>query len=380
VKKINIFGSTGSIGTQTLEVVEKFPNEFKVNILSGGNNSKLIIDQARRFNPKVVLVNPEFFDEVRSNLSGIRVYSNDELGKILEEFNDFDLSMLAVSGIAGLKFAKEIINHSSNKSLAIANKEAIVCCGDIFMKLIKEKNIRLIPVDSEHNSIFQLMDNLSNEEKESIDKLVITASGGPFLNYSASELELVTVADAVKHPRWSMGPKISVDSATLANKAFEIIEAHFLFDKMPVKALIHPESLVHAILDYKNGDSRFFVSKPDMRTHISHSLFYPSISKNYGARIDYGSGVSLNFQEIDLERFPFVKVAYDLIHRSGPYQGLIFTIADEIAVSRFLKGEIRFVEIFDCFYEFYSKNLLKNDLQSIDEVLDTALFHIAKNI
>lgn len=407
IKKINVFGSTGLIGMQTLEIVRRFPNYFQVYILSGGENYKLLADQALRFNPKIILIKDSFLCKLKAILPNNRnIYSINNLKKILEENSDFDISMMAISGFVSLNFSYILAQHSFGKTIAIASKEAIICGGEIFLNYLKIQNILLIPVDSEHNSAFQLLEKLNYNEINNIEKLIITSSGGPFLNYSFEELRLVTIQDAIKHPKWNMGNKISIDSATLMNKALELIEAHYLFG-LKVEAIIHPQSIVHAILLSKininkqhipmNDDALFeiahrpevnsifvklsnlqpfngsvisgiFSSFPDMRAHIAHSVFYPQISLFKEEKLDFNN-LQLTFKEIDQSRFPFIKIAHNIIDNAN-HLAIVFNAADEIAVDLFMQHKIKFIEIFDYVERFFNNNLNFKKACSIEEIIE----------
>ena len=408
IKKINIFGSTGLIGRQTLEIIERFPCHFQVHILSGGENYKLLADQALKFNPKIILIKDSFLERLKSILPNNKnIYGMNNFKEILEENTDFDISMMAISGFVSLNFSYILAQYSYGKTITIASKEAIICGGEIFLNYLKLQNISLIPVDSEHNSAFQLLEKLNNNEKNNIEKLIITASGGPFLNYSLEELKLVTVEDAIKHPRWNMGNKISIDSATLMNKALELIEAHYLFG-LKVEAIIHPQSVVHAILlnrsDISNEKivindnlvceileasrisdvleklslmrcfnksiiSGVFASLPDMKTHIAYSFFYPEVSLFKEEKLDFDN-LQLTFQEIDRKRFPFIGMAHNIIDNAH-HLAIVFNAAGEIAVDLFVRNKIEFVEIFDCVEKIFNNNLNFKKPISIEEIIES---------
>jgi 1-deoxy-D-xylulose-5-phosphate reductoisomerase len=366
-KSINIFGSTGSIGIQTMELVRLFPEFFKVNIISGGANYKLLADQTLEFNPKAILIKKEFLTQLKSLLPNHKnIYPIDDLKFVLSNFSDFDLSVMSISGFEGLKYSSILIQNSQNKTIAIANKESIVCGGEIFLNEIAKNSIKLIPLDSEHNSIFQLLNDKKNPVNiEDIKKIIITASGGPFLNYNITQLEDVTLSDAIKNPNWKMGAKISVDSATLMNKALELIEAHYLF-KLPVETVIHPQSIVHAIIQKHNDEEIQFISPPDMKIHIAHGLFYPHKSIYKHSQIQTSI---LSFQKIINHPFPFIDIAHEII-KNDNHLAILFNLAGEIAVQQFIDGKIKFLEIKSLVLKLLEKYSCYDKPSSVEEIIE----------
>ena len=261
-KSINIFGSTGSIGIQSLELVREFSEFFTINIISGAENYKLLAEQSIEFKPKAIIIKSEFIEKLKFLLPYHKnIYSMEDFEFVLSNFNDFEISVMGISGFEALKYSYSLIKHSKNKIIAMANKESIVCGGKIFLNEINKNSVLLIPLDSEHNSIFQMLNcNSTKIKNEEIKKIIITASGGPFLNFTIEQLKNSRPVDAMKNPNWSMGQKICIDSATLMNKALELIEAHYLFD-LPVDAVIHPQSAVHAIIQMNDESEIKFISR-----------------------------------------------------------------------------------------------------------------------
>jgi len=329
MKKIVILGSTGSIGRQTLEVVRSNPDHFKVVGLSANKNAELFDVQCKEFLPKYFVLTSKC-DDPQSEL--------EELARLSEA----DLIVNAITGIAGLYSTLAAV--SAGKKLALANKESIVMAGELVMDLVRKNGAEILPIDSEPSAIWQA---LFGRDICDVEKITLTASGGPFWGRSREALKDVTPKQAVAHPTWSMGEKISVDSATLINKGFEIIETRWLFD-FPCEKIdvsIHKQSLVHALVHFNDGNVSAVMSPSDMRVPISHALFYPQRSENKLPRVDF-SKLSLSFEEPDYSVFEGVKIAYDVLKQGGVMPA-VFCMADEIAVNKFLRGEIGFLQIFD---------------------------------
>ena len=341
IKKIGILGSTGSIGQSTLDVIKKDRKNFKVILLTANNNYKKLINQAKEFNAKAVLIkNKKFYLKVKKSLKNTRVYSGDiSINKIVSE--KLDCTMSAVVGLAGLQPTIDAIKIS--RTVAIANKEAIICGWEILSKLLKKYKTKIIPVDSEHFSIMELTRGVSNNE---VEELIITASGGPFLKTSARKLKRIKPHQAIKHPNWKMGKKISVDSANMMNKVFEVIEACklFEFDEKKYKVLIHPQSYVHSIIRFKNGLIKMILYNSDMKIPISNILYNKKTKIKNNSNIDYKIINNLNFQKINLKLFPSIK----LINKcfvSGQSTPIIVNASNEVLVGLFLKGKIGFLDI-----------------------------------
>lgn len=350
MKKIIILGSTGSIGTQTLDVVRAHPEEFQILGLSSHSNTALLKKQIAEFKPKYVL-------------------------KTLNELvcaPDADLIVNAISGYAGLMPTYSAVK--AGKKIALANKESLVMAGELIMNLAKKTGAEILPIDSEMSAIWQALaasayrtgGQSSINHKKSVEKIILTASGGPFCGFSRKKLEGVTAKQALKHPTWNMGQKISIDSATLINKAFEIIEARWLFDIPPEKidVVIHRQSVVHGMVQFVDGNISAILSQPDMKLPISYALFYPARTPNNFPRVNF-SKLNLTFGKPDYSILEGPKIAYEVL-QAGGIMPAAFCIADEIAVKKFLNGEIKFLEI----YDFIKRSLenVKNTAVSIESI------------
>ena len=338
-KKIAILGSTGSIGKSTLEVIKKDKNNFDVVLLTANNNYKQLIKQAKEFKAKNVLIkNNKFYLKVKKSLKNTKVYFGDvSIKKIVNKRLDYTMS--AVVGLAGLQPTIDAVKIS--KTVAIANKEAIICGWDILSQLIKKYKTEFVPVDSEHFSIMELTKGLSNDK---VEEIIITASGGPFLNSSINKLKKIKPEQAIKHPNWKMGKKISVDSATLMNKVFEVIEAHKLFNfhKSKYKIMIHPQSYVHSVIRFKNGLTKMILYDTDMKIPISNTLYKNTIFKKNNIKINDLN--NLNFQEVNPKIFPSIKLLKKCF-KLGPSTPIIVNAANEVLVDLFLKKKIGFLDI-----------------------------------
>jgi len=342
-KKIAILGSTGSIGISTLDVIKKDIKNFNIILLSANNNYKKLIEQAKYYKVKNVLIkNRRFYSKVKNSLkrTKTKVYTGDiSINKIVS--NKIDYTMSAIVGLAGLQPTIDAIKTS--RAVAIANKETIICGWEILSKYIKRYKTEIIPVDSEHFSIMELTRGLSNDE---VEEIIITASGGPFLNTSMNKLKKVKAKQAIKHPNWKMGKKISVDSANLMNKVFEVIEACklFKFDKSKYKIMIHPQSYVHSIIRFKNGLIKMILYNTDMKIPISNILYAnkKNILKTSDIKIKHIN--NLNFQKVNSKFFPSIKLL-DKCFSSGSSTPIIINAANEVLVDLFLRGKIRFLDI-----------------------------------
>ena len=342
-KKIAILGSTGSIGSSTLDVIKRDKKNFNIILLSANNNYKKLIEQAKHFKVKNVLIkNHKFYSKVKNSLkrTKTKVYTGDiPINKIVS--NKLDYTMSAVVGLAGLQPTIEAIKTSA--VVAIANKETIICGWEILSRYIKKYKTEIIPVDSEHFSIMELTKGITNEE---VEEIIITASGGPFLNTPINKLKKVKAKQAIKHPNWKMGKKISVDSANMMNKVFEVIEACklFKFDKSKYKIVIHPQSYVHSIIRFKNGLTKMILHNTDMRVPISNILYKnkKNVLKTSNIKIKHIN--NLNFQKVNSKTFPSIKLL-DKCFSSGPSTPIIINAANEVLVDLFLKGKIGFLDI-----------------------------------
>ena len=340
-KKIAVLGSTGSIGTSTLEVIKKDKKNFDIVLLTANNNYKKLIKQAKQFKAKNVLIkNKKFYSKVKKSLKKTKVYSGEiSIKKIVNKKLDYTMS--AVMGLAGLQPTIDAIKIS--KSVAIANKETIICGWHILSKLIKKYNTQIIPVDSEHFSIMQLTQGVKNED---IKEIIITASGGPFLNLPINKLKKIKPKYAIKHPNWKMGKKISVDSANMMNKVFEIIEAYklFKFDISKYKIMIHPQSYVHSIIHFKNGLINMILYDTDMKIPISNTLYEKKNNFVKDSNIKVKNLDNINFRKVNLNKFPSIKLIKKCFSL-GYSTPIIINAANEVLVDLFLKGKVGFLDI-----------------------------------
>ncbi|EPG74855.1 1-deoxy-D-xylulose 5-phosphate reductoisomerase [Leptospira fainei serovar Hurstbridge str. BUT 6] len=342
-RNVCILGASGSVGESTLKVLRTFPEEFRLRSFSVHSNlekAKLI---AEEFRPEILCVTSESADRhALGNKIGKTeiVYGADSLSRLVQD-PDVETVVTAVVGASGVRPTIEAIR--AGKKIGIANKETLVTCGPYINEILKTSKAYLVPVDSEHNALYQLLENV---KKDSLERIVLTASGGPFRKLPVSDLEKVTIQQALQHPTWNMGPKITVDSAGMINKGLEVIEAHYLFgfpyEKIGV--VIHPQSIAHGIVEMKDGASFVYSSYPDMIFPVAHSLFYPAIVPKVLRSHPSTSWGNLEFLEVDPTRYPGLSLAYEA-GKAGGTAPSIFNAANEIAVELFLKGEIRFTEI-----------------------------------
>lgn len=344
MKKVSVLGSTGSIGTQTLDIIRRDSENFSVSALAAGSNVALLEEQAREFMPKMVAVaSADAAKDLKTRLSDtdILVLSGEEGLCEAAAIEDADITLGAIVGIAGLKPVLSAIEKG--KDIALANKETLVTAGDIVMAKAKEKNVKILPVDSEHSAIFQCLDGRSD-----LNKIYLTASGGPFFGKKRADLENVTLKDALKHPTWSMGAKITIDSASLANKGLEVIEATHLFgvtaDKIEV--VVHRQSIVHSMVEFKDGAIIAQLGSADMRTPISVALNYPLRSEVSGKLLDIFNVGSLSFEKPDTDTFRMLALAFKA-SKAGGTMPTVLNGANEEAVSAFLNGKCRFLDIAD---------------------------------
>ena len=342
-KKIAILGSTGSIGKSTLEVIRKDKKKFEVVLLTANNNYRKLIQQAKEFKAKNVLIkNNEFYLKIKKSLkkNKTKVYSgNISISKILNKKIDYTMS--AIVGLAGLQPTIDAIKIS--KVVAIANKETVICGWNILSKVIKKYKTEILPVDSEHFSIMELTKDIGDSE---VEEIIITASGGPFLNTPINKLKHVNPKEATNHPNWKMGKKISIDSANLMNKVFELMEAHkfFNFDKNKYKIVIHPQSYVHSIIRFKNGLTKMILYDADMKIPISNTLYGKKNNFFIKSRINTKILNKLSFQKVDNKKFPSIKLIHKFFN-SGYSTPIIINASNETLVNLFLKGKIGFLDI-----------------------------------
>lgn len=345
MKKIGILGSTGSIGTQTLEIVRN-NKDLQVTALAAGSSVSKMEEQIREFLPRIaVMWSEEAARELKTRVAdtNTRVLSGMEGLLELAVWPEMDVLVTAIVGMIGIK--PTIAAIEAGKMIALANKETLVTAGHIIMPLAKEKQVSILPVDSEHSAIFQSM---HGENKERVRKILLTASGGPFRGKNRDELREITVEDALKHPNWSMGRKITVDSSTLVNKGLEVIEAKWLFDVEPetIQVVIHPQSIIHSMVEYVDGGIMAQLGMPDMKLPIQYALFYPDRRPMEGKRVDFFELGSMTFEKPDTETFRGLSMAYEAI-ASGGSMPTVFNAANEKAVALFLDKKIRFLDIYD---------------------------------
>ncbi|MCE7062744.1 1-deoxy-D-xylulose-5-phosphate reductoisomerase [Dyadobacter sp. CY343] len=353
-KRIAILGSTGSIGTQALEVIAANPEVFSVSVLTAGENADLLIEQAVKFLPaEVVICSENKFDQVKSALAGfpVKVYKGAEALVSVVESDEVDIVLTAMVGYAGLLPTIHAIK--AGKTIALANKETLVVAGELITALAKQYQVNIYPVDSEHAAIFQC---LTGEQNNPIEKIVLTASGGPFRGRDKAFLASVTKAQALKHPNWSMGAKITIDSATLMNKGLEVIEAKWLFDlkSSQIEVIVHPQSIIHSLVQFEDGSLKAQMGLPDMKLPIQYALNYPLRLKSDFPRFNFKDYPSLTFEKPDLETFRNLAIAYEVLEKGGN-AACIVNAANEIAVDAFLHDKIGFLDISDVIVESLAK-------------------------
>jgi len=343
-KRIAIFGSTGSIGTQALEVIAENSNLFSVAILTAQNNADLLIKQALQFNPQIVVIGDEKkYQTVKEALANTTITVTAGEAAIIDAAatDIYDMMLAAIVGYAGLKPTLKAIENG--KAIALANKETLVVAGDIVMKKALEKRVPIIPVDSEHSAIFQC---LVGEGRNKIEKIILTASGGPFLGRKPNFLVNVKRDHALQHPNWSMGAKISIDSSTLMNKGLEMIEAKWLFNLQPnqVQVVVHPQSIIHSMIQFEDGSIKAQMGLPDMKLPIQYAMAFPQRLANNFKRYDFKKPNALTFEEPDLKTFRNLSLAIDALHKGGNLP-CVMNAANEIAVFAFLRNRIGFLDM-----------------------------------
>jgi len=345
-KQIAILGSTGSIGTQALEVIADNASLFEVYALTANNNVDLLIQQARKFTPEMVAIgNEKLYNQLKDALADlpIKVFAgNDSIAQVAE-MQPIDIVLTAMVGYSGLKPTMNAIR--AGKKIALANKETLVVAGELICELANENKSAILPVDSEHSAIFQC---LAGEGNNPIEKLILTASGGPFRTKSMRELEHVTSVQALKHPNWEMGAKITIDSASMMNKGFEIIEAKWLFGVTPdqIEVVVHPQSIIHSMVQFADGSIKAQLGMPDMKLPIQYAFTYPDRLKTNFPRFDFNLCSQFTFEQPDLERFRNLGFAYYAMERGGNMP-CILNAANEIVVAAFLKDKIGFLQMSD---------------------------------
>lgn len=357
-KQIAILGSTGSIGTQALQVVAEHPDLYEVYALTANNKVELLIEQARKFQPEaVVIANEEKYPQLKEALSDlpIKVYAGSDALCEVVEASPINIVLTAMVGYAGLRPTMNAIR--AGKTIALANKETLVVAGELITELAQQYRTPILPVDSEHSAIFQCL-----EMNNPVSKIILTASGGPFRTFTVEQLASVTKEQALKHPNWSMGAKITIDSASMMNKGFEVIEAKWLFGVRPeqIEVVVHPQSVIHSMVEYQDGAVLAQLGVPDMRLPIQYAFSYPKREKLSGERLDFMKCNTLTFEAPDTDRFRNLAFAYEAMNRGGN-MACILNAANEVVVSSFLKDRISFLGMSDVIEKTMNKvSFIKN--------------------
>jgi len=346
LKSLALLGSTGSIGTQALAVVREQPGRFRVAVLTAGRQWQLLVQQAQEFRPAAVVINDEFYAEVKAALASqpeTQVLAGGAALAEVVQRPDVDVVLTALVGYAGL--VPTVAAIRAGKAIALANKETLVVAGELITKLVRAHNVPLLPVDSEHSAIFQC---LVGEAMNPIEKVILTASGGPFRGRGASELAHITKAQALKHPNWTMGAKITIDSATLMNKGLEVIEAKWLFnlENEQIEAVVHPQSIVHSLVQFQDGSLKAQLGLPDMKLPIQYALGYPERLRNDFPRFSFLDYPTLTFEAPDLGTFRHLPLAYAAMRRGGTAP-CVLNAANEVAVAAFLQDKVSFLGMAD---------------------------------
>lgn len=371
-RRITILGSTGSIGVNTLDLIDYAARTgdvvHKVTALTANKNVALLAEQARKFRPEFVAVaDPSLGGALKDALGGLEVEIGAGPEAVVEAAaRDADWVMAAIVGAAGLHPTIKAAERGAD--IALANKECLVCAGDVLKAVIAKGGGKLLPVDSEHNAIFQVFD-FGNPER--VSKLILTASGGPFRSWSKAQMTAVTPSQAVAHPNWSMGAKISVDSATMMNKGLELIEAAHIFpiDSRQIDILVHPQSVIHSMVEYSDGSVLAQLGAPDMRTPIAYTLAWPDRMDSPSARLDLAKVATLTFEAPDPERFPALRLARDSVERGGIYPAML-NAANEVAVASFLEGGLKFLDIAAVTEQVLSRAGRRNGPQTLASIED----------
>ena len=346
IKRIAIFGSTGSVGTQALDVIAANPDKFSAEVLTAHHNDELLVQQALNFNPNVVVIGDEKkYNKVKEALvsTDIKVFAGEKALEEVAAMDCYDMMLAAIVGYAGLKPTLKAIENG--KAIGLANKETLVVAGDIVMRKAVEHRVPVIPIDSEHSAIFQC---LVGETRNRIEKVILTASGGPFIGRKPNYLVNVKKEHALQHPNWTMGAKITIDSATLMNKGLEMIEAKWLFNLKPeqVQVVIHQQSIIHSMVQFEDGSIKAQMGLPDMKLPIQYALGFPKRIKNDFPRLDFKKVSTLNFEEPDVKTFRNLALAQEALNKGGNL-ACIMNAANEIAVYAFLRNRINFLDMTD---------------------------------
>ena len=367
MKKICILGSTGSIGTQALDVISQHSDLYEAYILTAYNNADLVIEQARRFNPEaVVIANEKHYDKVSNALADlpIKVYAGAKALCDVVQDDNVDIVLAAMVGFAGLEPTISAIK--AGKVIALANKETLVVAGELITRLANEYQVPILPVDSEHSAIFQCL-----EPGNRIDKILLTCSGGPFRKFNAEQIKHVTKTDALSHPTWNMGAKITIDSATLMNKGFEVIEAKWLFGIRPdqIQVVVHPQSVIHSAVQFEDGAVKAQLGVPDMRLPIQYAFSYPKRLHLNGERLDLFAIQNLTFEKPDTDRFPCLRLAYEALNQGGNMPCIV-NAANEIVNRAFIDDRIEYTRIAEIIEQTMNKISLSKD-STLETYLET---------
>lgn len=371
-ERIALLGSTGSIGTQALDIISKYPDKFGVEVLIAGNNIDLLIQQAHKYQPdSVVIANPDHYRQLKESLqnTNIKVYAGNEAVEQVVTSSNIDVVIASIVGYSGVR--PTIAAIKAGKKIALANKETLVVAGEIIGRLVRESGSIIIPVDSEHSAIFQC---LAGESGNPIEKITLTASGGPFLNLSEDQLKRVKPCDALKHPNWNMGCKVTIDSASLMNKGLEVIEAKWLFDLTPeqISVIVHPQSIIHSLVHFADGSVKAQLGVPDMRVPILYALSYPDRLQSDLPRLSLNECKALTFSDPDIKKFRNLSLAYEALKKGGNMP-CILNAANEVAVRAFLDEKIGFTQMPDI-VEYTMENSLYYPTPDLDllEVTDSS--------
>ena len=363
-ERIALLGSTGSIGTQALDIISKYPDRFQVEVLVAGNNVDLLIEQAHKFQPDcVVIANSDHYRQLKESLqyTNIKVYAGNDAVEQVVASSSVDVVIAAIVGYSGVR--PTIAAIKAGKKIALANKETLVVAGELIGRLVSESGSIMIPVDSEHSAIFQC---LAGEAGNPIEKITLTASGGPFLNMSEEMLKNVKPCDALRHPNWNMGCKVTIDSASLMNKGLEVIEAKWLFGLTPeqISVIVHPQSIIHSLVHFADGSVKAQLGVPDMRVPILYALSYPDRLQSDLPRLKLNEICALTFADPDIKRFRNLSLAYESIRRGGNMP-CILNAANEMAVNAFLEEKISFMQMPDI-VEYTMENSMFSDSPDLD--------------
>ncbi len=372
MKKIGVMGSTGSIGTQTLEIVRSYPDKLKVVALAAGKNVDLLEKQIREFKPSyAVMWSEEAAEDLKQRVADLDVKIGCGMDGLLEMavLAEMEILVTAIVGMIGIRPTIEAIKH--HKDIALANKETLVTAGHIIMPLAKENHVSILPVDSEHSAIFQ---SLQGNRRDQVKRILLTASGGPFRGKKRDELANMTVEDALKHPNWSMGRKITIDSSTLVNKGLEVMEAKWLFDVEldDIQVLVHPQSIIHSAVEYQDGAVIAQLGVPDMKLPIQYALFYPDRLPMQGKKLDLFEVGTMTFEKPDMETFEGLQLAFQAA-KAGGSMPTVYNAANEMAVSLFLDKKIRFLQITEMIREAMQHHKVI-DQPDVEQILETEAY------